>query len=458
MITESPRTVIDVGHRIADLAVQADPTNIQARLTLGAHLTRLNLYDQAEAQFLHILDRLDPNCQEALLGLADLHIAAKHYDQAAHWYQRLLTLDPTHGPARHKLVNVLEIQSRLTEAQQIRHRLARPLPLIRQSAPNPVRSVLILLAIGSGSVVTRNLIPATRNDRLLWCIELSTQEQENSLPAYDVVFNAIGNAEFLPPALPNLNAFMDRCPKPILNPPERVALTRRDRMPALLGGIPDVVIPTVIRLTREDIASGLMPKLAAGGIAFPFLTRPIAGQEGHCLTLIATEADLASVDFSTPDASYFVAYHDSKSTDGYFRKYRTVFIDRQPFPCHLAISDHWLVHFFSADMLNESWKRDEERRFLENPGDAIGPRAFEALSKIGQRLDMDYCGIDYSILPDGRILVFEANATMNVSLPEASTLAYKHGPVTAIFAAFDAMLEKHGCTKGLTGRAETMCK
>ena len=78
---------------------------------------------------------------------------------------------------------------------------------------------------------------------------------------------------------------------------------------------------------------------------------------------------------------------------------------------------------------------------LEDPEAALGQRAWAAITAIGERLDLDYCGLDFSVLPDGRVLVFEANATM-LAHPEApgGPLAHKNPAIEKIFAAFRAML------------------
>jgi glutathione synthase/RimK-type ligase-like ATP-grasp enzyme len=63
------------------------------------------------------------------------------------------------------------------------------------------------------------------------------------------------------------------------------------------------------------------------------------------------------------------------------------------------------------------------------------------LAAIGQRLGLDYAGIDFSVLPDGRVLVFEANATMLVHAEaDTSPLAYKNAAVATLRQAFSAML------------------
>jgi hypothetical protein len=68
-------------------------------------------------------------------------------------------------------------------------------------------------------------------------------------------------------------------------------------------------------------------------------------------------------------------------------------------------------------MTTVPWKIDEERRFLEDTSDALGERAARAIAAVGRRLDLDYAGIDFTVLQDGRVPVFEANATMPPSSP-----------------------------------------
>jgi glutathione synthase/RimK-type ligase-like ATP-grasp enzyme len=78
---------------------------------------------------------------------------------------------------------------------------------------------------------------------------------------------------------------------------------------------------------------------------------------------------------------------------------------------------------------------------LQAPDVALGERAWRAIGQVGARLDLDYAGLDFSLLPDGRVLVFEANATMLVH-PEAEDgeFAYKNPAVRRIVEAFQAKL------------------
>jgi glutathione synthase/RimK-type ligase-like ATP-grasp enzyme len=65
----------------------------------------------------------------------------------------------------------------------------------------------------------------------------------------------------------------------------------------------------------------------------------------------------------------------------------------------------------------------------------------QAIQAVGKRMDLDYAGIDFSIMPDGRILVFEANPSMLVH-PEniLGPLEHKNIYVRRILDAFEDLL------------------
>ena len=94
-------------------------------------------------------------------------------------------------------------------------------------------------------------------------------------------------------------------------------------------------------------------------------------------------------------------------------------IDGQLHPLHLAISSHWKIHYFTAEMAESTEHRAEDAAFLENMPGVLGPAAMNALERIRSMLGLDYAGIDFGLNAKGEVLVFEANATMAVNPPGA---------------------------------------
>jgi tetratricopeptide (TPR) repeat protein len=421
-----------------------DPDLPESCLQLGHFFQFHGIGREAVIQYERAVAR-DPRCTEALLRLGTLQAEAGALAAAAKWFRWALAVDPGLAEANFNLAAILESEARLAEAQIYRGRLPRPMPLEVQTAPEPHPRVLVACAAGSGNLPTELLLPPATTTRIRWFPEGSTDEQEAALPPFDVVFNAIGNADVAGFSCERLGRFQERLAgKAMLNPPERVLATRRDRMPELLAGIPGVVVPRVLRLGREEVLDPcLVDRLEAMGLPLPLLVRPIGTQGGKGASRVETPDQLARATALDADAYYAIAFHDTRSSDGQYRKYRMIFVDRLAYPYHLAISPHWLVHWYSAGMGEAPWKREEERRFLEDPQGVLGPAGLEAIGAIARRLDLDYAGIDFTLLPDGRILVFEANATMLVHLDDPrGDYPYKHAAVPVILEAFQAMLLK----------------
>ena len=98
---------------------------------------------------------------------------------------------------------------------------------------------------------------------------------------------------------------------------------------------------------------------------------------------------------------YFIEYADYRSADGFFRKYRFIFVDDQVLPYHLAICDDWKVHHVNTDMANQIWMQQEEAAFLNDPARVFNERHYQALREIQQRIGLEYFGIDCGIDTDG---------------------------------------------------------
>jgi hypothetical protein len=281
----------------------------------------------------------------------------------------------------------------------------------------------------------QHLMPRTRTTLIRWYIEYACDTPDQPLPPYDLIFNAIGEADFLPVIPMSVAKILRAEEARVLNHPSRVALTGRANLPGLLDGVSNVVVPAVIR--HDGLTDSRDDALARAGIGVPILARPFGAHGGEGLRRIDDRAALAAL----PDApGYFTQFVDSASTDGWYRKYRMIFVDGCPYPYHLAIGRHWMVHHWTTGMEDDPARRDEECRFLDDPEAALGVPAMAALAAIGQRLGLDYAGIDFAQLADGQLVVFEANATMLAHPEPEGCFAYRNAAFQAIQSAFDAML------------------
>jgi tetratricopeptide (TPR) repeat protein len=382
-------------------------------------------------------EALEARAPLVLYNLATACFQTGRREDAKRWYDLTLRLDPALVPAHRNLAAILENEGRLGEARHHYDEAYRRQSVFEEKATNERQRVLLLAASGYGNVPIDNLFPRASVTRIQWVIDYAKPGEGARLPAFDLVFNASGDPDMAGPLRPEVEGFLVALKKPLLNPPAAVARTQRQHLPALIGAIPDVVVPTVARAGRAGLDE------AARRVGFPLILRPAGAHGGRGVSLIERPEDFAAAALGEAEIFYLTRYHDYRSPDAYFRKYRMIFVDREPYPYHLAISQHWLVHYFSADMLHPAWKRQEEERFLAEPRAALGRPAMAALTAIARRLDLDFCGIDFAIDGQGRVLVFEANATMLVHLADKRELfPYKHQYVPRIFEAFTAMVAR----------------
>ena len=69
------------------------------------------------------------------------------------------------------------------------------------------------------------------------------------------------------------------------------------------------------------------------------------------------------------------------------------------------------------------------------------PRHAQAFAALHAALGLDYFAIDCAELPDGRLLLFEADVAMILHAMDSETLyPYKRAPMLRLFAAFQAHL------------------
>lgn len=425
--------------RAFERALALGPDRAVMHLNLGLILIELERATEARRCLLAALE-LDPANATAHANLSSLYYLADRKALAKSHAERALAIEPDLMSAHQNLAALLAEAQQHDAARAHRDRAYAERNLVVMTAAEPRARVLILSTTESGNTPDRHLIPPAHYTRLLWFVEYATPAQLAELPPYDVAFNAIGDEDLAGPTAANAERFAALTDRRLLNPPAKIARTRRDLAGELFKGVEGLAVPASVRIEAADIAAGGVREAARrAGVAEPFLVRPIGSHGGKGLMRVGGGAP--DQPLKAAGAYYLTEFADFQSPDRFWRKYRAIFVDRQPLPYHLAISPSWMVHYESAGMERASDRLAEEMRFLEDPAAAIGREAWATVTAIGAAMDLDYGGVDFSILPDGRVLLFEANATM-LAHPEADDgpLAHKNPAIQRIFDAFQAML------------------
>ena len=147
---------------------------------------------------------------------------------------------------------------------------------------------------------------------------------------------------------------------------------------------------------------------------------------------------------NTPVTTNLVSrFVDYSNADGMFRKYRIVLIDGRPFICHYAISQHWMIHYLNAGMTESAEKRAEEAACMAGFDEGFAKRQRAALQEIDRRMGLPYLGIDCAEMPNGDLLVFEADNAMVVhAMDPVDMFPYKVPAMRKVFHAFRDLLQR----------------
>jgi len=262
------------------------------------------------------------------------------------------------------------------------------------------------------------------------------------LPPHDIVFNAIGDADLAGSALAAAQSLLALTSAPVINLPAAVLATGRADH-ARLARIPGVVMPATVTLPRELLeSSDAAATVERHGFRFPLLVRTPGFHTGRHFVRVESPDALAEAVAGLPGKELTVIeFLDARGAGGKVRKYRVMMIAGQLYPLHVAISSHWKIHYFTAEMAEQASHRAEDAEFLENMPAVLGPRAMTALARIQATLGLDYAGIDFGLNAAGDVLLFEANATMVVNPPEPDERwAYRRPAVERILADVRKML------------------
>jgi tetratricopeptide (TPR) repeat protein len=297
-------------------------------------------------------------------------------------------------------------------------------------------TVLLLVAPEWGNAPFRKLL----GDQAFLTLQVIADFHDPAfpLPPHQLVINAISDADSCAASLEAAAAIAAQSTAPCVNLPANVRSTTRETNAQRLGAIPGVRTPRTAMFKREALTAAA---LQARGFSFPLLVRAPGYHTGQHFVRVESSTDLAAAISTLPgERLCVIEFLEARSNDGLVRKYRVMSIGGQLFPAHAAVARDWKVHFFTSTAPEHTSARDEDRNFPENMERVLGPRAKEALRGIQAAMALDYFGVDFSLAADGSLLVFEANATMNVPPPEAGAMwDYRRAPTQRIADAIRAL-------------------
>jgi hypothetical protein len=265
-------------------------------------------------------------------------------------------------------------------------------------------------------------------------------------PEHDVALVAVDSSGESAAVLDEIARSIKSWPKPVLNAPGRVARLTRAGTWDLLKSATNVVIPMNVRIPRATLVGIAAGEVAVesilDGAGFPIIVRPSWSQAGVGLVKIDEASALNAYLREWADGEFYIApFVDYSGADGLFRKCRIALIDGRPYVAHMAVSQHWMIHYLNANMRFDAARRAEEERFMANFDRDFAVRHAAALAAIVECTRLDYLPIDCAETKDGKLLVFEVGTAMIVhSMDPPDLFPYKGPQMQKVFKAFQAML------------------
>ncbi len=239
------------------------------------------------------------------------------------------------------------------------------------------------------------------------------QPVRHRLTELECLLNCVTDSDNNPRVLDNIERLIKSYKGRVINRPELVKNTSREKIAKLLSRADDIIVPRVLRLKKNNKAH-LVNAMEMGAITFPIILRVAGTHSGEILGLCDTIEDAIRV---IPEDQDCVAteYVDYRSNDGIYRKYRVFIIGSELILRHMIPSEQWNIHARDREIFIRAHPEAiaEWRYWCEHGIGALSERVVRSLHEIRKLVGLDFFGVDFGLAPDGRIILFEANATMN---------------------------------------------
>ena len=166
--------------------------------------------------------------------------------------------------------------------------------------------------------------------------------QEIKKMGISLIINTIACADRMAVDLAVLIKLQQYLPEiPVINSPDKVLLTTREKNYQRLSAIPNVVFPKTIKtFLASQIPAQIVTTMSAESIVFPVIMRPCITHTGVGVELLDNINQLQlylDAHRNSTTAYYIIQYHQLAMTEGVFNKIRTFCIDGKYYPvaCYL---------------------------------------------------------------------------------------------------------------------------
>ncbi|MBT5308097.1 MAG: tetratricopeptide repeat protein [Rhodospirillaceae bacterium] len=441
-------------------AIVINPDNWQAHGNLGNALRDLGERQQAEKCYRKSIE-LDPSNAEPHCNLGQVLKENNELDEAADCFRRALELRPAYLEASIALSAIEESAGRTEQATDILWNGVSRQPVLTETCKRSVQANVLLFRgvedcryklsddfqhkMSGGHFSTSELLHDNQFTKHHFHIANGNLDSySGELPRHDIIVNTVACPDREPKALKSLSAYLkSHKHAPLINDPDEVLKTGRDMNYQRLKDIKGITFPTTIRLTFKGMTpEQITESIKDSGIIPPLIMRRTGTQSAVSTRKLDAFGDIADYLAETDgDEFYVIQYVDCRYRDDYYRKLRLFCIDGKLYPVVCHIDQVWNVHGGNRKTLMKTndWMQDEEKSFLNDPKAYVGADNYRLLENLHDIIKLDFFGVDFNLMADNSILIYELNPAMRHSLVHAESLPYLTPSLQVISDAFARM-------------------
>jgi tetratricopeptide (TPR) repeat protein len=211
------------------------------------------------------------------------------------------------------------------------------------------------------------------------------------------------------------------------------------------GQLDNVVAPRTERFFKKSGQERQLAQFIEKAFDYPLIVRSIYDNQGQNLHLVRTTQELSDRLKEIPGtAVYVVEFVDGPPGRQHFRRMRAAFVEKEPVIVRADYSAFWMIHGRVPHMLipdylysNELYKDrpdllEHANQIMRQPERELGKQAITTLKNIAHACPLDIFGLDFDVDEQGRVVFFEANATMNFYINTEPELPYPAEPFSEL--------------------------
>ena len=271
----------------------------------------------------------------------------------------------------------------------------------------------------------------------------------SSSPRPDVVYNSLVNPEAVieKAAIDRLATLLSIWDRPVINHPDKVLETTRVAALRLYDGVEGLLVPRIERYRKGDDVGALVDEVEVA-FQYPLIIRGLIEQEGKNAFRVFDRAELESAvrEVKALPFFYVIQFYENPHAKGFYRKIRAAIAGDVIQIVRVDSDVSWSVHGRKSDDRVDFYRENadllrQEEAICRDPDAELGPQVMATLQAMRQRNPLDVFGVDFDVMEDGRLLFFEANASMNLLSSADPRVDHPKEAEDLFMSAFHAYVE-----------------